>query len=272
MEQGHHFSQQLGQFLPSQQLDSGTFCYLSLGDWLRLADNKKLLSDIQSVEANTSSLIDKLVNQMKSQVSSEATLRVSLDKFTSDIINQSTANLVEPETNPLMGVRGVARYADSDYQAWFKLECDLIKALRENFSNVSIVVPFVRSLADAARIIDKLAEQGLPRGLEGLKVLFSINVPSSALLAERLLHYFDGLVIDSEDLTQFTLGVDKSNPVHKHSYAPDNESVVHLVTAAQMVAVAGKKPAILLTEALESNRAYQALLADNKELSVVVTS
>ncbi|MGR5542946.1 putative PEP-binding protein, partial [Vibrio campbellii] len=82
---------------------------------------------------------------------------------------------------------------------------------------------------------------------------------------------FDGLVIDSEDLTQFTLGVDKSNPVHKHSYAPNNESVVHLIATAQMAAVAGKKPAILLTEALDSNRAYQALVADNKELLAVVT-
>ncbi|MDR9828662.1 putative PEP-binding protein [Vibrio sp. FNV 38] len=272
MEQSNNYSQQLGQFLPTQNTTSHPFFYLSLGEWLTQADNKVLIASAESIAANSDKLISSLITYVQSVATEQCTIRVSLDKFTSQVINGIETDRVAEESNPLMGVRGVARYADPQFQAWFKLECDLIKALRSRFSDVSIVVPFVRSLADAARIIDKLAEQGLPRGLNGLKVLFSINVPSSALLAERLLHYFDGLVIDSEDLTQFTLGVDKSNSVHQHSYAPDNESIVNLITLAQQAAHSAKKPAILLTENLEKNRAYQLLISESPELKAVVTA
>ncbi|MEZ9793180.1 putative PEP-binding protein, partial [Vibrio splendidus] len=115
------------------------------------------------------------------------------------------------EINPALGVRGVARYATSEYSKAFALECQVIKALREQGINVEVVVPYVRALSDAAKIIDLLAEQGLPRGLNGLKVLFSCDVPSAVLLSERLLHYFDGVVVNVDSLASFTLGVDKHN-------------------------------------------------------------
>ncbi|MGL6314931.1 putative PEP-binding protein [Vibrio sp. WXL103] len=272
MEQSIVSAQQEGQFLPSAQPSTGAFYYFSLGDWLQQAENIKHLQSAESLEASKSLLIERIIAEVASVAAKEDVLRVSLDKLTSEQIIAANEESAAKEANPLMGVRGVARYAAADYQAWFQLECELIKALREQFANVTIVVPFVRSLADAARIIDKLAEQGLPRGLNGLKVLFSVNVPSSALLAERLLHYFDGLVIDSEDLTQFTLGVDKHNPDHQHSYAPDNESVVQLINIAYQAAQAFKKPAILLTEQLATNRAYQLLLSEQPDLNVVVTA
>ncbi|MFA0521359.1 phosphoenolpyruvate synthase, partial [Vibrio sp. 10N.222.55.E8] len=75
---------------------------------------------------------------------------------------------------------------------------------------------------------DLLAEQGLPRGLNGLKVLFSCDVPSAVLLSERLLHYFDGVVVNVDSLASFTLGIDKHNEVQRHAFDPQNEAVIIL--------------------------------------------
>jgi len=147
----------------------------------------------------------------------------------------------------------------------------VIKALQEQRVHVEIVVPFVRALSDAAKIIDLLAEQGLPRGLNGLKVLYTVDVPSAALLSERLLHYFDGLVINLENLTQFTLGVDRLSEELEHLFDPQSEAVIDLIDMAVKAANHSNKPALVVSSGLASYNKIQEYVLEHTYIQVVVT-
>ncbi|MCK8080281.1 putative PEP-binding protein [Vibrio sp. 1CM24A] len=181
-------------------------------------------------------------------------------------------NCEAEEVNPALGVRGVARYATPEYSKAFALECQVIKALREQGINVEVVVPYVRALSDAAKIIDLLAEQGLPRGLNGLKVLFSCDVPSAVLLSERLLHYFDGVVVNVDSLACFTLGVDKHNEAQQHAFDPQNEAVITLLDMIVKATLNAKKPVLLVTQGLVDYPRLQSYIADLEGVETVVTA
>ena len=176
------------------------------------------------------------------------------------------------EVNPALGVRGVARYATPEYSKAFALECQVIKTLREQGINVEIVVPYVRALNDAAKIIDLLAEQGLPRGLNGLKVLFSCDVPSAVLLSERLLHYFDGAAVNVDSLTQFALGVDKQNEAQQHAFDPQNEAVITLISSIVKATQHAKKPVLIVTQGLADYPRLQGYIADLEGVDTVITA
>lgn len=181
-------------------------------------------------------------------------------------------NCEAEEINPALGVRGVARYATPEYSKAFALECQVIKSLREQGINVEVVVPYVRALSDAAKIIDLLAEQGLPRGLNGLKVLFSCDVPSAVLLSERLLHYFDGVVVNVDSLASFTLGVDKQNEAQQHAFDPQNEAVITLLDMIVKATQNAKKPVLLVTQGLVDYPRLQGYIADLEGVETVVTA
>jgi pyruvate,water dikinase len=120
----------------------------------------------------------------------------------------------EPEEeNPMLGFRGAARYISSDFKEAFAMECEALLRVRSEMglTNVQVMVPFVRTLDQAARVTKLLAEQGLKRGEEDLKVIMMCEVPSNAILAEEFLEYFDGFSIGSNDLTQLTLGLDRDS-------------------------------------------------------------
>lgn len=167
------------------------------------------------------------------------------------------------EVNPAIGLRGVSRFASQAYAEGFKLECEVIKTLQKLHYNIEIVVPFVRSLSDAATIIDRLAEQGLPRGLNGLKVSYVCQVPSAALLADRLLQYFDGVVIDWDGLTQCTLGIDKYNEALAYLYNPESQSITMLVDYVTSAAEKVHKPLSIVTTGLADYTKLQTYLLDN---------
>lgn len=117
------------------------------------------------------------------------------------------------EENPMLGFRGAARYIADDFAAAFEMECQAMKRVREDMglTNVELMVPFVRTLGQAAKVIDLLAQNGLKRGENGLRVIMMCEVPSNAILAEEFLEYFDGFSIGSNDLTQLTLGLDRDS-------------------------------------------------------------
>lgn len=117
------------------------------------------------------------------------------------------------EENPMLGFRGAARYIADDFAAAFEMECLAMKRVREEMglTNVELMVPFVRTLGQAAKVIDLLAQNGLKRGENGLRVIMMCEVPSNAILAEEFLEYFDGFSIGSNDLTQLTLGLDRDS-------------------------------------------------------------
>ncbi|MDB5797831.1 MAG: ppsA [Paucimonas sp.] len=117
------------------------------------------------------------------------------------------------EENPMLGFRGAARYLAADFAECFQMECEALKRVRNDMGldNVEIMVPFVRTLGQAEKVIKLLADNGLKRGEQGLRLIMMCEVPSNAILAEEFLEYFDGFSIGSNDLTQLTLGLDRDS-------------------------------------------------------------
>ena len=117
------------------------------------------------------------------------------------------------EENPMLGFRGAARYLAHDFAEAFEMECQAMKRVRNDMglTNVEIMVPFVRTLGQAEKVVNLLAKNGLKRGENGLRLIMMCEVPSNAILAEQFLEYFDGFSIGSNDLTQLTLGLDRDS-------------------------------------------------------------
>lgn len=117
------------------------------------------------------------------------------------------------EENPMLGFRGASRYVSEDFGDAFALECAAMKRVREDMGldNVEIMVPFVRTIPQAKRVIDMMATLGLKRGVSGLRLIMMCEIPSNAILADQFLEYFDGFSIGSNDMTQLTLGLDRDS-------------------------------------------------------------
>ena len=123
------------------------------------------------------------------------------------------------EENPMLGFRGASRYISGDFHDAFGMECEALKRVRMDMglTNVEIMVPFVRTVKQAERVLELLAERGLKRGQDGLRVIMMCEVPSNAILADQFLQHFDGMSIGSNDLTQLTLGLDRDSGIEQLS-------------------------------------------------------
>ncbi|KPF53666.1 phosphoenolpyruvate synthase [beta proteobacterium AAP51] len=125
------------------------------------------------------------------------------------------------EENPMLGFRGASRYISGDFSDAFAMECEALRRVRTDMglSNVEIMVPFVRTVKQAATVKQMLAERGLQRaadgGKDGLRLIMMCEVPSNAILAEQFLEHFDGMSIGSNDLTQLTLGLDRDSGIEQ---------------------------------------------------------
>jgi pyruvate,water dikinase len=120
----------------------------------------------------------------------------------------------EPEEeNPMLGFRGASRYLAGDFAECFRMECEAVKKVRDEMglTNMELMVPFVRTVPQAKRVVDLLADHGLKRGKNGLRIVMMCEVPSNAILAEAFLEHFDGFSIGSNDMTQLTLGLDRDS-------------------------------------------------------------
>jgi pyruvate,water dikinase len=117
------------------------------------------------------------------------------------------------EENPMLGFRGASRYISGDFGDAFAMECEALRRVRAEMglTNVEIMVPFVRTVRQAERVVQLMADRGLVRGKDGLRVIMMCEVPSNAILAEAFLQHFDGMSIGSNDLTQLTLGLDRDS-------------------------------------------------------------
>ncbi|HEX2333480.1 MAG TPA: phosphoenolpyruvate synthase [Burkholderiales bacterium] len=117
------------------------------------------------------------------------------------------------EENPMLGWRGASRYIAPDFRECFELECAAMRKVRDElgFTNVELMVPFVRTVGEAKEVSALLAQHGLSRGKNGLRIVMMCELPSNAILAEEFLELFDGFSIGSNDLTQLTLGLDRDS-------------------------------------------------------------
>ncbi len=158
----------------------------------------------------------------------------------SDFKSNEYANLIggklyEPhEENPMIGFRGASRYISADFRECFALECKAFKKVRDEMglTNVEVMIPFVRTLEEAKRVTELLAEHGLKRGENGLKVIMMCELPSNALMADEFLQYFDGFSIGSNDLTQLTLGLDRDSGIIAHLFDERDPAVKKLLAMA----------------------------------------
>ena len=158
----------------------------------------------------------------------------------SDFKSNEYANLIggklyEPhEENPMIGFRGASRYISADFRECFALECKAFKKVRDEMglTNVEVMIPFVRTLDEAKKVTELLAEHGLKRGENGLKVIMMCELPSNALMADEFLQYFDGFSIGSNDLTQLTLGLDRDSGIIAHLFDERDPAVKKLLAMA----------------------------------------
>ncbi|MCT2387281.1 phosphoenolpyruvate synthase [Erwinia pyrifoliae] len=158
----------------------------------------------------------------------------------SDFKTNEYANLVggeryEPEEeNPMLGFRGAGRYVADSFRDCFALECAAVKRVRNEMglTNVEIMVPFVRTVAQAQAVVEELERQGLKRGENGLKIMMMCEIPSNALLADRFLQFFDGFSIGSNDMTQLALGLDRDSGVVSELFDERNDAVKALLSMA----------------------------------------
>jgi len=167
----------------------------------------------------------------------------------SDFKSNEYANLIggrqyEPsEENPMLGFRGASRYVDETFRPCFELECRALKRVREQMGlkNVWVMVPFVRTLKEAEQVVQLLADNGLKRGEDGLKVIMMCELPSNAVLADRFLAFFDGMSIGSNDMTQLTLGLDRDSAVIARLFDERDDAVKAMLhMAIQACRKAGK--------------------------------
>ena len=158
----------------------------------------------------------------------------------SDFKSNEYANLIggslyEPhEENPMLGFRGASRYISENFRDCFELECQALKKVREEmgFTNVEIMVPFVRTVGEAEQVINLLASNGLKRGENDLRVIMMCELPTNALLAEEFLQHFDGFSIGSNDLTQLSLGLDRDSGIVAHLFDERDPAVKALLKMA----------------------------------------
>jgi pyruvate,water dikinase len=156
----------------------------------------------------------------------------------SDFKTNEYANLIggqafEPhENNPMIGFRGASRYYSQEYRDGFALECRAIKRVREviGLTNVVVMIPFCRTLAEADKVLEVMAENGLSRGDMGLEVYVMCEIPSNIVLAEEFAQRFDGFSIGSNDLTQLILGVDRDSGQLRHLFNEQDQAVTRSIS------------------------------------------
>ncbi len=181
------------------------------------------------------------------------------------------AELESAESNPQLGLRGVSFCADANYRPSFALQCEAIKRARATVGgdNIELVVPFVRTFSEAATMIDLLAEQGLCRGANGLKVHMLCSVPANALLADTFIHYFDGFVVDVEQLAQLTLGQDFTNPHLNYRVDTQNDAVIQLLKMLLAVIGNTSKDCDIYYSAIAQSPRLQRWLIDHEVTTVI---
>jgi pyruvate, water dikinase len=158
----------------------------------------------------------------------------------SDFKSNEYANLVagelyEPhEENPMIGYRGAARYLSPDFAECFAMECEALRYVRDEMglTNVQIMIPFVRTVAEAEGVVSLLAEHGLRRGENGLQVIMMCELPSNAVIADAFLDHFDGFSIGSNDMTQLTLGLDRDSALVAAAFDERDPAVKFMLSTA----------------------------------------
>lgn len=170
----------------------------------------------------------------------EVIVRMS-DFKTNEYANLVGGKLFEPqESNPMIGFRGASRYYHPLYKEGFEMECKAMKYVREEMglTNIKLMIPFCRTVHEAVKVIDLMAQCGLKRGENDLSLYMMVEIPSNALLADEFAQHFDGFSIGSNDLTQLVLGADRDSSLLSEIFSPFDKAVQKLIS---MTLATGRK-------------------------------
>jgi len=208
-----------------------------------LMNVEKMDADVQEIiQQRTSAYGDPVEFYISKIVEGVSTIAAAFSPHSvivrmSDFKSNEYANLIggkvfEPEEeNPMIGFRGASRYVSDDFRACFELECKAMKRVREDmgFTNVELMIPFVRTLSEAKKVIEVLKENGLERGKSGLRLIMMCELPSNAIIASQFLQYFDGFSIGSNDMTQLTLGLDRDSALVAEEFDERDPAVLAML-------------------------------------------
>lgn len=218
---------------------------LALIDYDKLKDKKlkKKINELTPTYKNKKDFfVDKLAEGVAIIAASfypkDVIIRLS-DFKTNEYANMVGGTLYEPEEeNPMIGWRGASRYYDKNFERAFALECAAIKRVREEtgLTNLKVMIPFVRTVEEAKKVIKLMRRHGLVRGKNKLELYCMIEVPSNVIMADEFAKLFDGFSIGSNDLTQLTLGVDRDSALVSHVYDENDLAVKRLIESVIKVA------------------------------------
>ncbi len=190
---------------------------------------------VRGYDDRTEYFVDKLARGMGTIAASQhphpVIVRMS-DFKTNEYADLIGGRQFEPnEANPMLGFRGASRYYSEHYRDGFELECRAMRRVRDElgFDNVKAMIPFVRTLEEADRVLEVLAENGLERGKDGFEVYVMCEIPSNVILADAFAERFDGFSIGSNDLTQLVLGIDRDNAELAPLFDENNEAVKRMI-------------------------------------------
>jgi len=223
---------------------------LALINYNKLKD-KKAKKKIAEMTKGYKNKSDYCVSRLAEGIARIATASYKNDVIVrlSDFKTNEYATLIggkefEPkEENPMLGWRGASRYYSKEYKQAFKLECEAIKKVRNDWglTNVIVMVPFCRTPEEGQKVLDTMKEFGLKQGENGLQVYVMCEIPSNVILAEEFAKIFDGFSIGSNDLTQLTLGVDRDSTLVSHVYDEKNKAVTTLIRDVIRIAHKNKR-------------------------------
>src|SRR3989339_1152071 len=211
---------------------------LALVHYNRLKDKsakRKIANMTRAYKKKTDYCVDKLAEGMgriaASVYPNDVIIRFS-DFKTNEYATMIGGKEFEPkEENPMIGWRGASRYYSKEYKEAFKLECEAVKKVRDEWglTNVITMVPFCRTPEEGKKVLKTMADFGLKQGENGLQVYVMCEIPSNVVLADEFAKIFDGFSIGSNDLTQLTLGVDRDSALVSHVYSEKNKAVITLI-------------------------------------------
>ena len=222
---------------------------LALVHYNKLKDKKpkeRIKKMTRGYKKKTDYCVDRLADgiaRLAAAYPGDVIVRLS-DFKTNEYATMIGGNEFEPhEENPMMGWRGASRYYSKEYKEAFKLECQAIKRVREEWGleNVVVMVPFCRTPEEGEKVLKTMKEFGLERGKNGLRVVVMCEIPSNVILAEEFVKIFDGFSIGSNDLTQLALGVDRDSAKVSDLYDAKNPAVKKLVRDVIRIANKHKK-------------------------------
>jgi pyruvate,water dikinase len=198
------------------------------------AINERIAGYASPVDFYVDKLVEGISTLAVAFINQPVIVRMS-DFKSNEYANLLGGKLYEPsEENPMLGFRGASRYVSDNFRDCFELECKALKRVRDEMglTNVEIMIPFVRTVGEAAQVIELLEKNGLKRGENGLRVIMMCELPTNCLLADEFLEHFDGFSIGSNDLTQLTLGLDRDSGIVSHLFDERDPAVKKLLTMA----------------------------------------